>query len=138
MLIDAGPLIAIIDAKDPFHRVCVRALNSLSLPFHTSWPVLTEVSHFITRRGTERHRKAFWKLVRRSVIVPHELTIDDVPRIETLMHTYADQPMDLGDASLVVLAERLGMRALFTIDSDFSVYRINGRRAFEIVPLRDA
>lgn len=138
MLVDAGPLIAIVDSKDPFHARCARALESLILPFHTSWPALTETSHFITRRGSDRNRRAFWKLIRRGAIVPHELTLSDLPRLETLMQTYADLPMDLADASLVVLAEKLGMRRIFTLDEDFRVYRIGGRKAFEIVALDNA
>jgi len=41
------------------------------------------------------------------------------------MVQYADQPMDLADASLVVLAESLKLRRIFTIDrNDLSIYRI--------------
>ena len=135
MLVDAGPLIAIVDSKDPHHSACVRTLESLVLPFYTTWPVLTEVSHFITRRGSEQNRRAFWRLVRRGAIVPHDLVTADIPRLETLMQAYADRPMDLADASLVVLAERLENRRIFTLDTDFRVYRIGGRKHFEIVPI---
>ena len=43
-------------------------------------------------------------------------------------------PMDLVDASLVAAAERLGRRRTFTLDSDFSLYRINDKDAFEVIP----
>ncbi len=51
-----------------------------------------------------------------------------------LMEQYRDVPMDLADASLVVAAETLNMQRIFTLDSDFYVYRINGKQAFTVVP----
>ena len=50
------------------------------------------------------------------------------------MAKYADLPMDLADATLVALAEERGQRRIFTLDSDFRVYRINGRGRFETLP----
>ena len=53
-----------------------------------------------------------------------------------LMEKYDDLPMDLADSSIVVAAESLGVNRVFTLDSDFTVYRINGTQAFEVFPLR--
>jgi len=50
------------------------------------------------------------------------------------MERYADRPMDLADATLVALAEELGVRRIFTLDADFSIYRIHGRGRFELLP----
>jgi len=50
------------------------------------------------------------------------------------MEKYSDIPMDLADASLVAAAESLGLRRVFTLDSDFRVYRIGGSTPFEVVP----
>lgn len=50
------------------------------------------------------------------------------------MAKYADRPMDLADATLVALAEERGERRIFTLDSDFRIYRIHGRTHFEIIP----
>ena len=50
------------------------------------------------------------------------------------MHRYRDQPMNLGDATLVILGEQLDCAAVFTLDRHFRAYRLNGRRAFEVVP----
>jgi predicted nucleic acid-binding protein len=65
------------------------------------------------------------------------LTLDlvDIPRIRELMIKYAGRPMDLADAALVRVAEREGIRRIFTVDrSDFPVYRLHGRIGFAIVP----
>jgi len=50
------------------------------------------------------------------------------------MEKYRDTPMDLADASLVAAAESPGLRRIFSLDSDFLVYKINGASAFEAVP----
>jgi len=50
------------------------------------------------------------------------------------MEKYADVPMSLADASLVAVAESLGIRQVFTLDSDFTVYRFQGRQAFRLLP----
>ena len=55
-------------------------------------------------------------------------------RTAQLMERYADRPMDLADATLVALAEELRLKRIFTLDSDFRIYRLHGRQAFEIVP----
>ncbi len=54
--------------------------------------------------------------------------------MRTLMEQYRDTPMDLADASLVATAEALNLTRIFTIDSDFYIYRLFGRDAFEGVP----
>ena len=59
---------------------------------------------------------------------------DEVDRIAALMDKYQDKPMDLADASLVAAAENLGISRLFTLDSDFHIYRMSDSSAFTIVP----
>jgi predicted nucleic acid-binding protein len=54
--------------------------------------------------------------------------------METLMIQYQDVPMDLADASLVAIAEVLNQRQIFTLDSDFYIYRRYGNQPFEVVP----
>ena len=55
-------------------------------------------------------------------------------RVRRLMENYSDLPMDLADATLVVLAETLGTRRIFTLESDFRMYRYRRRQPFDIVP----
>lgn len=74
-------------------------------------------------------------LLERDAVRVAALGAVDYPRMRELMGKYRDLPMDLADASLVRVAERDGIATVFTVDRrDFSVYRIYGRRRFEIVP----
>jgi predicted nucleic acid-binding protein len=136
ILIDTGPLVAIIDKADiENHRKCSSILRSLRDPFLTTWPCLTEAMYFIGDMRGWKGQATLWKLFIRGVIRLHPPADDEWKRVRDLMEEYKDTPMSLADASLVVLAERTGTRTIFTLDSDFGVYRINGREPFSIVPL---
>ena len=133
-LTDAGPLVALIDADEPDHQLCRAVLGQLSLPMVTTWPAFTEAMYLLSRAGGSAGREALWRLV-----LTHRLTLVDlsypaVERSAELMSIYADLPMDLADATLVALAEERGDRHVFTLDSDFQVYRLHGRQRFDVVP----
>jgi uncharacterized protein len=77
-----------------------------------------------------------WRLVHTDRLLLAELTPTAVERSAALMDKYADRPMDLADATLVALAEDQGHRKIFSLDSDFHIYRIRGRQRFDVVPRR--
>lgn len=133
-LTDAGPLIAIIDADEPDHDSCMHALDQLTLPLITTWSAFTEAMYLLARAGGIRAQQALWRLVSTNRLVVANLSPSAVDRSARLMHQYADRPMDLADATLVALAEELGDRRIFTLDSDFQIYRFRGRQRFETIP----
>ena len=65
-----------------------------------------------------------------------ELQTSDIARARTLMEKFRDAPMDVADATLVAVAEARSLKRVFTLDSDFGVYRYKGRETFELVPAR--
>jgi predicted nucleic acid-binding protein len=134
ILTDAGPLVAIIDRDDADHAACAEALTGLRGPMVTSWPALTEAVYLLGSRAGWKGQEALLRLVGRGDVTVAELKREDVSRCRDLMGKYRSLPMDFADATLVVLAEKLKTRRVFTLDSDFRVYRIGGRRAFEVVP----
>ena len=133
-LTDAGPLIAIIDADEPDHDLCLQALDEVTLPLVTTWPAFTEAMYLLARAGGILAQRALWRLVQTDRLVIAELSVSAVERSARLMDKYADLPMDLADATLVALAEEEGHRTVFTLDSDFRVYRIRGRLPFQTIP----
>ncbi len=133
ILVDAGPLVALVDADDQHHGACVAALQSLKEPLGTVWPPFTEAMYLLA--DLPAAQEALWEMVERGAI--HLLLLDsaDVPRMRELMRKYANRPMDLADAALVRVAEREGLRRIFTVDRrDFAVYRMHGRSRFTIIP----
>jgi predicted nucleic acid-binding protein len=133
-LTDAGPLIAIIDADEPDHDRCVQALDETTLPLVTTWPAFTEAMYLLARAGGIQAQRALWRLVHTDRLVIADLSASAIERSSRLMDKYADLPMDLADATLVALAEEDGYRTVFTLDSDFGVYRIRGRVPFRTIP----
>ncbi|SPF53983.1 putative nucleic acid-binding protein, contains PIN domain [Candidatus Sulfopaludibacter sp. SbA4] len=134
-LVDAGPLIALIDrGQGDLHRVCVTASSAISGPLLTTWPCLTEAMHFLGNLRGWTGQEALWRFVDRGALRIHAPTESEALRMRALMQTYADTPMDLADASLVAVAEALRLYRIFTLDRDFRVYRINGVTPFEVVP----
>jgi len=61
-----------------------------------------------------------------------ELSEEPAARIHELLEKYAGLPMDLADASLVILAEHLGHGRILSTDvRDFNVYRWKDNKPFE-------
>jgi predicted nucleic acid-binding protein len=132
VLVDAGPLVALIDRRDNHHARCVDALRAVVDPLITVWPALVEAMDLL--EGWHE-QSALWAMVEAGPIALARLDDEDVPRLRELMNKYRDRPMDLADASLVHVAERDGYRRVFTLDRrDFEVYRLAGRERFTIVP----
>jgi predicted nucleic acid-binding protein len=133
-LVDAGPLVALIDAGEPDHERCVSTLRSIQLPLLTTWSAFTEAMHLVGRAGGWVAQRALWQLVLNKDLAIAGHSDKSTDRIAKLMERYADRPMDLADATLVTLAEERNLKRIFTLDADFSIYRIHGRRAFELIP----
>ncbi|HEV8416982.1 MAG TPA: PIN domain-containing protein [Bryobacteraceae bacterium] len=134
ILIDSGPLVALVDADDQYHAACSTAFRTLRRQrMATVWPVLTEAMHFLD--DLPKAQDNVWEMVVRGVVDVLPLGLDDVPRIRELMRQYANRPMDLADAALIRVAEREGIRQFFTIDrKDFAVYRLHGKIRPTIIP----
>ncbi len=135
ILTDTGPLVALFDPADRDHKRCANTLARIEQPLCTTVPVLAAAFHLLGPASVGSQRLM-------DFVTAHGLNVwflDDsaLTRAFELMIQYADHPMDLADASLVVLAEALTLRKVFTIDrGDFTTYRIKqGHRhlPFEIV-----
>ena len=133
-LVDAGPLVAILDQDERDHARCVEALATLSSPLLTTWPALTEAMYLLGEADGWRAQEYLWRLVEREDLRVSDLDDETRSRAHVLMEKYRDLPMDLADATLVALAESMNLRRIFTLDGDFRVYRFKGKGEFDIVP----
>ncbi|MHB8973517.1 MAG: type II toxin-antitoxin system VapC family toxin [Pirellulaceae bacterium] len=134
-LTDTGPLVALINRNDPNHVKCAEASKHLpARPFVTTWPCFTEAMYWLYRAGGHPAQNALWRLATAGRLVLHDLTVSDIERMVALMDKYRDKPMDLADASLVCAAECLQARRVFTLDSDFHIYRQADGSVFDVVP----
>src|SRR5687768_8757710 len=135
VLVDAGPLVALLDRSDSDHASCQETLISLTGSLGTVWPVLTEAMYLL--RGYPVAQEALWEIIETGAVELLPLGRDDVPRMKELMRKYRDLPMDLADAALVRVAEREKLRRIFTLDRrDFQIYRPARIGRFAIIPSR--
>lgn len=133
-LVDAGPLVAIVDRGEADHARCVAALPSITLPLVTTWPAFTEAMYLLGEAAGWPGQAALWRLVERGDLELAEMSAGARVRMRALMEKYRDLPMDLADASLVALAEERRLNRVFTLDRDFRVYRLPRGSSFDVIP----
>ena len=132
-LVDTGPFIAYVNRRDPMHERVAARLDGFSGHLATTGAVVTEVMYFLS--AVPGGPVAFAEL-----LVASNTRIADVSEPEAvllaadLMAKYSDTPMDFADATLVLLADELGVVDMLTLDRrGFSTYRTAKRRAFRLV-----
>ncbi len=131
ILIDSGPLIALFDSSDKHHNSAIEFIKSNKESLITTIASITETSHLL-----DFNRNAqidFLEWIGKGAVEIHNIENSDFSRIKELMAKYHDLPMDFADSCLVFLAEKLGIHMIATIDRDFTIYRIKGKKKFKIV-----
>jgi predicted nucleic acid-binding protein len=120
---DAGLLIGFLDRRDAHHQWAARVFERESPPFYTAEPILAEVAAVL---GTADD---VLRMVETGDLVLSLDLAEEVSAVRGLVVKYKDQPMDLGDACCVRLAEIIPGSVVYTVDkADFSTYRKNGRQ----------
>lgn len=132
VIADTGFWLALSNRKDQRHALAKRRLRQLRQPLITTWPVVTETCYLLLSRLGSASQRRFVDSFSAGAFSVFDLRREHGPRISTLIESYADLPMDLADASLVLLAEELGHgRILSTDDRDFNAYRWKRYKPFE-------
>ena len=129
-LVDTGPLVALFVRNDPDHARVSAWLRAFRGRLLTTWPVLTEVCHFLTPEVVLR----FLRWVDAGGVAVIEIPPEELAQVIRAMEKYLDRPMDLADGSLVWLAGRSGVRDILTVDKgDFAVFRTPQGKPFRDV-----
>ncbi|HEV3312149.1 MAG TPA: PIN domain-containing protein [Chloroflexota bacterium] len=134
ILVDTGPLVAVADADHARHHECVRSLASAPRPFLVPASVIPEVCYLLARFLGSKAEAAFLRAF------PDELTLQpvtvaDLVRSADLVEQYRDLRLGMVDASIIAVAERLGLRTVATLDRrHFTVVRPRHISAFELLP----
>jgi predicted nucleic acid-binding protein len=132
ILADTGYWVALLNRTDRHHERALEVSAALKQRLVTTWPVLTECTHLLSARAGAKVARQFLERCFAGAVQLAELRTEERPRILELMARYASLPMDLADASLVVLAERLGDgRILSTDQRDFESYRWKNTKPFQ-------
>ena len=130
-LLDTGPLVSFLASGLRHHAWAVEQWKRLRPPLLTCEPVLTEASFLLKREGHEAD--ALFSLLERGVIRIGLTVQDEQTDLRALMRRYRNRPMSLADACLVRLSEMHTAGEVFTLDSDFRMYRRNGNRVIPVL-----
>jgi predicted nucleic acid-binding protein len=128
---DTGPLVAYLDRAEQHHAWAVERVASLEAPLLTCEPVLAETMYLLA--GLSRAEEALWELLTNGALRIALHIEDHATELRALHRKYHDRPMSLADACIVRMADLFDDHAVFTLDSDFSIYRKRGREALTVI-----
>ena len=137
LIADTGYFAALANPKDIYHQHAIKISQTLEYDLITTWPVITETCHYLIKAGFRSYGSqavacACFKQIANDTISVIDLNKGHAAQMGKLMQKYADLPMDLADASLVILAEELGHgRILSTDQRDFKAYRWKNHKPFQ-------
>lgn len=133
VLVDTGPLVAILDRSDQHHALCTEALRLMQPPLLTTWPVLTEVAWLIRdqpnglRRLYAGAQAGFFRVV--------SLSESALAEIAGIQQRFPTLHLQLADMTLLLLAEREKWNTIFTLDRrDFSAIQKKSRPKLVLLP----
>ncbi len=132
IITDTGFFTALGNRRDDYHPFALQIMQGLDEPLITTDPVVTEVCQLLLARVGAQAQVRFMRTVAAQAVVMFELQFAHAARMAQLMEQSGDLPMDMADASLVVLAEQLGHGRILTVDRrDFAIYRWGNGGIFE-------
>lgn len=130
VLIDTSALVAALRRRDQHHLWARAHFEARTEPYVTCEAVISE-SFFLLERARDG-KEALCGLLERGLVVMRFSLDDELAETLRLLRRYSDTPMSFADACLVRMAEKSDAAAVFTADSDFRMYRKNGR---QVIPL---
>jgi|SRR5579862_3788661 len=126
-LTDTGPLVAIVDSNDANHQRCIEAARAITLPLITTVACFTEAMYLLGRSAGAPGQNALWEYRNIQMLQVTDLATAELDRAREYMRKFQDVPCDFADATVLVLAERLGSKFVLTLDGHFNAYRVRGK-----------
>lgn len=135
LVVDTGVLLAAADRTDRDHDACLELVETTTDTMVTTALVVAETGYLIERQLGTTAEASFYRSIAHGDLTVEVLTTSDFQRIAALVEEYRDLPLGGTDASLVVIAERLGVSRVATLDRrHFRVVRPAHVDAFELLP----
>ncbi len=131
VIVDTGPLVAFFDRAERHHRWAIERIEESQAPLLVCEPVLAETMYLLG--GHAKAQDALWGLMENGALDMAFQIDEHVGALRKLMHKHRDTPMSLADACLVRMAEIHEHHAIMTLDSDFSIYRKQGRTPLALI-----
>lgn len=131
VILDTGPLVAIIHRDDQYHAWSTEQVAELASPLLTCEAVLSEA--YFLLNGISSARQSLVNLVVSGMVQVRFSFAEEIEPIAKLLNRYANVPMSFADACLVRMCEQISGSTLFTTDSDFTIYRKHGRQVIPVI-----
>ena len=128
IVVDTGPLVALFDRSDTFHKRSLEFIKEVTGPIYTILPVITETEFLLD--FNIRAQLDFLNWVANGAVHLVPIGGSDLLEVSRLMRKYQDLPMDFTDACLVATCDTLGIQEIATLDRDFEIYRYKKRHKF--------
>ncbi len=136
LIADTGVIVAFLDKRDFWNEWTNEQMRHLPIPFLTCEAVIVEACFLVAH--LHNGKENVFKLVSSGVLQIEFSLQSEIESIETLMKKYKDVPMDFADACLVRMSELIENSVVLTVDSDFRIYRKNGKNEIPlIIPDKD-
>jgi len=116
LVLDTGPILALLDADDPAHARCVSLLDDTDEPLVVVAPTLVEVDYWIRKRLQPEVWSIFVEDIARGAYRLEPLTADDLIHVAELEAAYSDLDLGMVDASVITVCEKLGETKVATLD----------------------
>ncbi len=130
-IVDTGPLVAFFDRAERYHRWITEGIEEFEAPLLVCEPVLAEAMHLLARHS--KAQDALFELLQNGALSIAFRVAEHAGALRKLLQRYRNVPISLADACIVRMAEIHEGHAILTLDSDFSVYRKNGRAPLTLV-----
>ena len=131
VLLDTGPLVAFLNRRDEYHEWAMAQWGQIAPPMLTCEAVLSEACFLLSRMhgGSE----PVMDLLQRKIVIPSFRLEGQIRPVQKLLQKYRSVPMSLADACLIRMSELYPENRVLTLDSDFSLYRRNGRQVIPVI-----
>ncbi len=135
VLIDAGALVAVANKRDHWHARMLGFFEQAREPLLVPTTVLPEACYLINRALGPAAEVSVLDGILRGTILPVGPLAQDYVRMRELVVRYSNINLGFADASLVAIAERLGITKIVTVDRrDFSLVKPSHCERFELLP----
>lgn len=131
IIADTGIIVGYLSSKDQWHKWTLQQMENLPTPFLTCEAVITEACYLM--QNSPNGKQDVLKLVADGVLIIDFSLSDEVEKIQSLIDKYNDVPMDFADVCVVRMSEQIENAIVFTVDSDFLIYRKNGRKQIPLI-----
>ena len=131
VIVDTGPIVGLIHRDDQWSNWSSEKAKDIKAPYLTCETVISEASFLL--QDFQFGREKLFELIELGVLLIDFSLSTEISHIRYLMQKYADLPISLADACLIRMSEIHENASVFTVDSDFLIYRKNVRKKIPLI-----